>query len=224
MGGSFWIDDIPAERFGGNLKNEYTYTPPQISADSFKGRKSSSFVLLNTAIGFGILTLPMIFEGTDRYNVTIKKSKFDQAILGKHVLTMDDGFLYDVYLDEFGGAAYPNECMIECEYTVPAIRRGKDVTVTGNTVFCDSTAPETDCILTATVGQTGENYEIGTVTFPEVTAGEIITVDGINKRILVNGAPAADRAEWTWFPSLSPGINHITCQDTLTVQFHPVYL
>ena len=64
---------------------------------------------------------------------------------------------------------------------------------------------------------------MGTVKFLNVKAGERLVVDGMDKRILVNDAPAANRAEWIRFPSLVPGENHITCPDEVTVEFYPVF-
>lgn len=218
-----WINDIPLSQYGGNLRMEYKVSGYNLETAVFKGRKRSSFVLLNNVVGFQTLTLPVVFEGTSRQDVTQKKSAFDMIIFGKNELIMDDGFQYSVYLSSIGEASYPAPELIEVDYTVIGVRHGPLVTAQGNTVYCDSTLPDTDCILTATVGQSGNNYQMGTVTFPEVTEGQVLTVDGINKRILVDGVPSAESATWITFPSLSPGINNLTCDDTLTVEFYPVY-
>ena len=75
----------------------------------------------------------------------------------------------------------------------------------GNTIICESTLPYTDCVLTARVGQDGTNYQMGPVMFDIVYAGQVLTVDGITKRILVGGIPDASGAEWIQFPTLEPG-------------------
>ena len=90
-------------------------------------------------------------------------------------------------------------------------------------MVCDSTVPFTDVILSATVGKSSEAYQLGTVTFNNVAAGDTLTVDGINKRILVNGAPGAQKATWIKFPSLTPGQNIINCVDSITAEFQPIY-
>lgn len=218
-----WINGIDIADYGGSLRMEYKTSGYTLDTAAFKGRKRSSFVLLNSTTGFMTITLPMVFKGADRDDVTRKKSLFDMLIFGKNELLMDDGFQYSAYLSAIGDSSYPAPELIEVEYTLIGVRHGDKVTVTGNTVACDSTLPDTDCILSCTVRTSGSNYKVGTVTFKTVTAGQELTVDGINKRILIDGIPAADSAEWIRFPSLSPGINTIECNDTLTIEFYPVY-
>lgn len=218
-----WVNGEPIERYGAKLRMEYKASGYELENSAFKGRRRSSFVLLNSSVGFKTLTLPLVFVGCDAHDVEQKKSLFEMLLYGKNELVMDDGYMYSVYLSQIGDSTHPNPQMIEIEYTLIGVKHGPLVTVQANTIYCDSTLPHTDCILTATVGQTGSNYQMGTVTFPQVTQGEVLTVDGINKRILVDGAPAADRAEWITFPSLSPGKNIIACDDPMTVEFYPVY-
>lgn len=218
-----WINDKPLSDYGGQLRMEYKVSGYNLETSAFKGRKRSSFVLLNNIVGFQTLSLPVVFEGKSRDDVTLKKSMFDMLAFGKNELIMDDGFLYTAYLSNIGDASYPAPELIEVDYTFIGVRHGPKVIATGNTINCESTLPNTDCILKATVGSTGTNYRVGTVVFPQVTQGEELVVDGINKRILVNGAPAADRADWITFPSLSPGLNLLECADTLTVEFFPVF-
>ncbi len=218
-----WINDAPLSDYGGELRMEYKASGYTLETSVFKGRKRSSFVLLNNIVGFQTLTLSVVFEGKDRDDVTLKKSMFDMLAFGKNELIMDDGFLYTVYLSNIGDATYPAPELIEVDYTFVGVRHGPKVVAVGNTINCESTLPNTDCILSVTVGKTEVNYRVGTVMFPQVTQGEQLTVDGINKRILVNNVPAADRADWITFPSLVPGINLLQCDDILTVEFFPVF-
>lgn len=218
-----WINGIDIADYGGQLRMEYKTSGYQLDTAAFKGRNRSSFVLLTSTTGFMTITLPVVFEGADRDDVTRKKSLFDMLIFGKNELLMDDGFQYAAYLSAIGDSSYPAPELIEVEYTLIGVRHGDKVTVTGNTVACDSTLPDTDCILSCTVGTSGAGYKVGSVTFKSVTAGQRLVVDGINKRILVDGVPAAENAEWIRFPSLKPGLNNLECSDTLTVEFYPVY-
>ena len=218
-----WINGIDIADYGVQLRMEYKTSGYQLDTAAFKGRNRSSFVLLTSTTGFMTITLPVVFEGTDRDDVTRKKSLFDMLIFGKNELLMDDGFQYSAYLSSIGDSSYPAPELIEVEYTLIGVRHGDKVTVIGNTVACDSTLPDTDCILSCTVGTSGTGYKVGSVTFKTVTAGQHLVVDGINKRILVDGVPAAENAEWIRFPSLKPGLNNLECDDILTVEFYPVY-
>lgn len=217
------VNGKPLSEYGGKLKMDYKISGCELDVSIFHGRRRSFFTLLNKSVGLKTLKLPVVFNGKDEAETERKKSLFEMAALGKSELIMDDGFKYSVVLTEIGQASYPSSQLIEVEYIFTGVRHGEYVVAVGNSVHCDSTLPDTDCILTVTVSADGTNYKIGSVTFLEVSAGEVLTVDGINGRILVNGIPAAERAEWTEFPKLAPGLNEIACADTLTVEFYPVY-
>ena len=218
-----WINEKPLSSYGGRLKREYAVSGLPLENNYFKGRKSSAFVLMETAPGLLTLSLPVVFEGEDRKDVTVRKSSFDRDVYGKSELAMDDGFLYSVFLNEIGESIYPSDCLLECTYVFMGYRHGQKITGSGNTMYCESTYPYTDCMLTAVPTKNRSNYLLGTVLFPQVQAGEVLTVDGIHKRILVNGIPAADRAQWISFPSMVPGKNVILCPDIVNWEYEPIY-
>lgn len=218
-----WINKKPLYLFGGKLKMEYTYTPPEIANEYFKGRRQSGFTLMESSYDLGTLSLPIVFEGTRRKDVTLKKSKFENEAFGQSDIILRDEMMYFAFLDGIGESTYPSEQLIETSYEFKCIRHGKYSEKQENKIYCESTLPYTDCVISVTVGRTGQNYRVGSVTFQAVTQGEKLVVDGIHKRILVNGAPAATRAEWIKFPSLVPGENNIACQDVPTVGHYPAY-
>ena len=215
------INEQDVAVFGAHLTMDYTVGGYEIDSSAFMGRKRSTFILLNHTTGFKEIVVPIVF---DKKPVTVNKDRFEAlAFSGKVEMEMDDGQLFTAYLSEIGEITYIHPDLIESEYVLIGVRHGRKRTVHANTLFCESTLPWTDCILTATVGTTGKNYQIGPVVFPSVTSGQVLVVDGINKRILVNGAPAAELAEWMVLPSLSPGLNAIDCADPLTVEYYPAY-
>lgn len=218
-----WINNKGLHLFGGKLKDTYTYTPPVISAEYFLGRKRSNFVLLDSSHEMGKLTLPIVFEGESRKDVALKKSNFEKELFGRCDIGLPDEFSYFAFLENIGTPSFPSEQMIESTYDLKCIRHGWKQTVESETVYCESTLPNTDCIISVTVLKDSSEYQVGSVKFLNVKAGEKLVVDGMDKRILVNGAPTANRAEWIRFPSLVPGANHIVCQDPVKVEFYPVY-
>lgn len=217
------INEKPFIEYGCKPKMDYKISGCELDVSIFHGRGRSFFNLLNTSVGLKTLKIPVVFHGKDEADTESKKSLFEMAVLGKNELIIGDRLKYSVVLSEIGQASYPSPQLIEVEYTFTGVRHGEYVVTMGNSVYCDSTLPYTDCILTATVSADANNYKVGSVTFLAVTAGEVLTVDGINGRILVDGVPAAERAEWTEFPKLVPGLNEIACADTLIVEFYPVY-
>lgn len=218
-----YVNNTDVHKYGANLTLDYKYTPPTISNEYFKGRYRSNYVLLTSNYELGTLVCPMVFTAETLEHVTAKKSAFEQQLFGRCDIDMEDGYSYFAFLDDIGDDSHPCDQVIEVSYTFKCIRHKDMVTSEGNSVFCQSTLPFTDCILSVTVGESGSNYAVGSVTFPSVTQGQRLVVDGINKRILVNGAPAADSAEWIKFPYLTPGENNIKCNDTLTIQYYPVF-
>lgn len=218
-----YINKNNIDQFGAKILEDYKYTAPTLSNSIFQGRHRSSFNVLMSNYELATLEITVVFEGKDRKDVTRKKSAFDGILYGSCNIDMEDGFSYFAYADEIGEAQYKNEALIECSYTFKCIRHTALETITGNIVNCKSTLPFTDCILTVTVSKNAINYAVGPVTFPTVTAGQILTVDGIKKRILVNGAPGANFADWLTFPSLTPGQNNIQCADILTIQYYPSF-
>lgn len=218
-----WINNKGLHLFGGKLKDTYTYTPPTISAEYFLGRKRSNFVLLDSSYEMGKLTLPIVFEGESRKDVALKKSNFEKELFGRCDISLPDEFSYFAFLENIGTPSFPSEQMIESTYDLKCIRHGWKQIVESETVYCESTLPNTDCIISVTALKDSSEYQVGTVKFLNVKAGEKLVVDGMDKRILVNGAPAANRANWIRFPSLEPGANHIVCQDPVKVEFYPVY-
>lgn len=218
-----WINGKDLNEYSGKLLMDYKVSGCELDVAIFNGRNRSSFNLLNTSTGLKTLTIPIIFSGKDRADVSYKKSKFEQTAVGKSELIMDDGLLYSVVLSSIGDITYIGTELAQVEYIFTGIRHGEYVSVAGSTIYCDSTLPYTDCILKTIVSVDASIYKVGSVTFKNVLAGEELCVDGINGRILVDGVPAAERADWIEFPKLVPGINNLQCDDVLTVEFYPVY-
>ena len=220
----FYINGKSIKDFGGRLKNEYSVTGMDISENSYtKGRNRSSVIYHGSVLGLKTITLPVDFKGKSREEAAARKSRFDAEIYGKSELVLPDGARYTAICTSLGEEAYHGRELLEVTYTCVGLRHGPLQTVVGNTVYCASTLPRTDCRITVTVGGSGSNYQIGSVVFPTVKAREVLCVDGITGRILVNGAPGAQRAEWLEFPYLVPGENEITCVDTVMVEFYPAY-
>ena len=218
-----YVNGRPETDFCAKLK-DYRASSVEIENVSYSHmRNRSTLQYHNTELGLKEISFTVDFSGKDEHSIVRCKSLFDAEIYGKSEVILPDGFTYSAVCSGLGEEVYHGRQIIEASYTLIGIRHGPKQTTTGNTVFCESTLPKTDCFLTVTVGKTGTNYKLGSVTFAAVTAGEVLCVDGITKRILINGVPAAQRAEWLEFPYLKPGLNTIECPDTVTVEFYPAY-
>lgn len=218
--------------YGGAMLFDYTVGGTEIANDYFKGRNRSSWNQLSTVFGMRSINLSILFTGPDLNRVTLQKSQFDAACFGQIELFLPDGFFYTANTVSVGDSSIvgigETQTAIKADYSFEGIRHSPLVTATlsagGGTVYCQSTLPFTDCILSCTVTAPATSYVLGGATFKNVQAGETLVFDGINKRILRGGAPGANNVNWTVFPQLIPGANNLTCVDAVTVQYYPVYM
>lgn len=218
--------------YGGAMLLDYTVGGTEITNDYFKGRNRSSWNQLSTVFGMRPVKLSIVFTGSDLNRVTLQKSQFDAACFGQIELFLPDGFFYTANTVSVGDSSIvgigETQAAIKADYSFEGIRHSPMVTATlpagGGTVYCQSTLPFTDCILSCTVTAPAASYVLGGATFKNVQAGETLVFDGINKRILRGGAPGANNVNWTVFPQLIPGANNLTCVDAVTVQYYPVYM
>ena len=223
MGGIVvWVNGISIEEYGARLKADYEITAVPLENQYFQGTKRSNFVLLSQTYGLKSIKMNFDFMGNSRGEIDTKKSIFDGNLIGTLEIMLD-GYFYTVICNKLGDGVYYGDYLMECEYEFEGYKHGELTVIGSNVVWCESTAPYTDCILSATVSEAASSYQLGTVTFKGVLSGDYLVVDGINKRILINGAPAAQKADWVRFPSLVPGENLITCDDPVTVEFYQVY-
>lgn len=219
------INHCELSDFGAKLLAEYEISGSEIENSYFKGRNRSGYVHYMNTIGLKTLKLPMVFCGRSAHEIAAAKTRLDAAFLGKNELYMDDGFCYTVMLDDAGELTWLSEQLAECEYTLIGYQHGPLSVTVGNNPYCWSTVPYTDCILESTVSATASEYAIGDAIFYNVSQNDVLTMDGINRRVLVNGGPAtAAQCEFVRMPFLVPGKNAIECTDQLTVKYYPVYL
>ena len=108
-------------------------------------------------------------------------------------------------------------------YTFTGSRFGQWQTIHGNGTaeFIALGTRSADCTITATA--TGETCSVAGVRFSGVKRGDVLTVDGITKRILVNGWPDITKCDVVSWPKLSPGRNLIEASGDFSVRYRPTY-
>ena len=215
----------------GALVQSFTVSGTAINNSAYQGVNSTSFNVLSTTRGMRAISLTLGYKGTTKRELALKKAKLDSMLgAGKIELYLPDGFYYTSYLTAVGEEAVEgvegNKVIALCTYTLQGIRHDelKELTVTSGASFlCESLIPTTDCRLSCKASQAYASLTIGSVTITSVAQNDTITIDGINKRILQNGAPCAGNMSFINFPQLVPGENVITCPETLTVEYYPTY-
>lgn len=228
MSETLYINGISLDDLGAEGMREYAVGGSPITNDFFQGRNRTSFNLLMASFGLKPIKFTLTFSGAHRREVVLKKTKVDGLLFGNPEIFLPDGFFYSCILDAVGDLVWEgqegNEWVATVEYSLKGIQHDPLEEVTGGEVFCRSTTPFTDCVLSVTASAAAESYQLGGATFQNVQAGEKLTFDGINKRALRNGAPAAANVYFINFPQLTPGVNTFTAADPITVQYYPTYL
>jgi len=226
------INGRPLEVYGGAALLSYSIGETAITNDVFQGINRTNWTLLKSMFGRRAIKLTFIFTGPNLHSVKVQRSMLNGALFGRAELYIaDDGFYYDVVCTGLG----PEELVgignasaqIKAEYTFEGIRRGRLKTETiagGNSFFCESTMPFTDCRLTVTVGTGASSYVLDGATFGSVSAGDVLVFDGIDGKVTKNGANAANSTSWVNFPSLTPGLNSITAADAVKVEYYPTFI
>ena len=199
----------------------------EIDQQTYQGVNRTNFNVLDTIQYMRPISVNLFYSAPTRRELALIKSKIDNMMLGKLELWMPDGFFYSAYLVSAGEedilGVERNQVIALCAYQFKGVRHDKLETVTGNTVVCKSTVPKTDCRLTCTASQNYTSLQIDTVKIKNVTAGDVLVVDGITGRILQNGGLCAGNMEFIHFPSLVPDENTLTCPEDLTVEYYPTY-
>lgn len=215
----------------GALVQSFSVSGTAISNTAYQGVNSTDFNVLATTRGMRTISLTLGYKGRTRRDLALKKAKLDSLLgAGKIDLHLPDGFHYAAYMtgvgEEHTEGIEGDKLIALCTYAFSGIRHDDltELTVlSGDTFLCESLIPTTDCRLTCTATQAYASLTIGSVTVTSVALGDVITVDGINKRILQNGAPCAGNMSFISFPQLVPGENTISCPETLTVEYYPTY-
>ena len=193
------MNHIPISQYGAKLRAEYTVSASSISTTYYKPREGSTFLTIGSELGLKTLTLPFDIYGKSPQDVRRKLSCLDAlAGSGKVELYLPDGFYYTALLQSCKAPSPITPCILSCQYTFLGIQHEQKITVTTEKgiVFASGTMPRMDCIVSATVGTDAETYTLAGVIFDHVSKGDKLVLDGMTKRVLVNGAPGAQLTKY----------------------------
>lgn len=221
------INGIPISQFGAKLRADYTVSGASVETSYQKSRRGSTYLFLGSKLGLKTLTLPFDLYGATPAAAQRQLSELDAlAASGKVEIGLPNGFLYTSFLQVIATPLHITDRILSCSYSFAGIQHlGKIQREAKNGVFfAEGTLPEMDCVLSVTVGAAAGKYAFCGVNFSNVQKGDRLVLDGVTKRVLVNGAPGAARCDLVEFPQLVPGFNLLECKDTVTVEYYPSYL
>jgi phage-related protein len=243
---TMFIDGVDIYDVAGALVKDFKIGATVVENTAYQGVDSTNFNVLSTVRGMRPITVTLFYKDTTKRGLALKKTKIDNALgNGKVELYMPDGFYYTSYLTSAGEESVMGvegqDVIAVCTYALNGIRHDELETVTvdsGTGFLCKSLIPKTDVKISITVPTAGASGDcvisdaagIGSVTLTNVGANSVIVIDGINKRILKNGAPYTGTMSFIRFPKLVPGENTIRAYyggtyrtRELTVEYYPTY-
>ena len=223
-----YINGVDILDYGAKALRDYTIGGTPITNDYFQGRNRSQYTLMSVTYGLKAINITFVYFGDTFREATLKKSSLEAQMFDGFEIYMPDGFYYRSMLDSIGEAETKGTdgdgVMIAVKYKFLGIQHDPLVTIEDGTSFiAEGTLPRMDCILTVTVGTDASSYTLGGAVFSNVVAGDVLVVDGINKRFLKNGAPTT-ASDWISFPFVTGGQNAFTALDTVKVEFYPCYI
>ena len=226
----FYINNVDPASYGVLPLREYSVGGTSITNEIFQGRNRSSYRQLSKVYGQKPITFTLVYPGTTYREAKLLQSTVESWMWGIVELFLPNGFYYTSTLQSIGDGTPEgvdgNQVLISVEYSFNGMQHDPLVTVenAADGFWNPGTLPYADCICSATVGTAADTYQLAGATFQNVTQGEQLTVDGINMRILRNGAPAPGNVTFTTFPSVTPGQNNFSADDPVTVQYYPCYM
>lgn len=221
------INKIPISKYGARLRADYSVSGSDITATYQKPKAGNAFFVISQTVGMKTITLPFDIYGRSPADAKRKLSSLDAlASGGKVELSLPDGMLYTAVLQTIAQPTAITDRILSCAHTFLGIQHDAKIRLDtdGGHFWANGTLPQMDCILSVTVGADANKYPFAGVTFSGVKKGDVLILDGMTKRVLVNGAPGAQKCNLVEFPYLVPGRNIISCPDVVTVEYYPSYL
>lgn len=224
-----FIDDQDIAEFGAKaLRDSIKIGGTEVKNDYFQGRDRTHYTLMQTTFGLKKVEFTLVYCDQMLERAMENESKLEATMYGGCEIHMPDGFYYRAMLNNIGDAKVQgvdgNQVLIEVTYTFLCMKhRELEIVLDGSSFEAKGTMPKMDCRLSVTVGANALSYTLGGAVFGSVQAGDVLVVDGINKRFMKNGAwTTAD--SWINFPSVTPGQNIFTALDTVQVEYYPCYI
>lgn len=222
---SAFINGVDIADFGA-LVESYVIGGVPFNNTIYQGRNRTSFQELSYQIGLRPITLNLFFAAASQHELAMHKSQLDAQMVGKFEIRLPDGFLYSCIVEEIGAVQMlgqeGNQMIAQSAYTLQGIRHDPLRTVTGNTILAEGTAPRMDARLKCVTTAARATLQMGPVTFASVPKGATVIADGIDGVLTVNGVNVIPSFES--LPYVVPGRQTITCPETLTIEYYPVWI
>jgi hypothetical protein len=207
------------------LKDNYSVSAGNIDRIVYGQLGGAGFAASPFRYGLRTIKIPLRIIKPTAAEAEIERSSLIRLCSGSNTeLMLPGGVQYTACLTSAGNAQKQANGIIDSEFVFLGYQHGSLVMVAGLSVFCDGTMPDTPARFSSVVTAAGVFSMCG-VTFSNCEAGDTISLDGIKRRVLYNGAPCdLSRCDIVDFPALQPGINTLSCDGDLATEYFPMYL
>lgn len=227
----FYINGIGSGEFSTILLTGYKVGGTGISRTHLKPSGTvQGWLPLATEYSLREIKLPVYIFGASARDAAENRSRLEAAFLAEPVeLQLPNGLYYTASLQSIGDAEEMqlNGQELTCTYTFLGYAHDPLVAFTVNSdgsFDVTGTAPEMACRLTCTVGAAAASYLMAGVTWTDVSVGDVLVLDGIEKRVLCNGINAFGKTDLITWPTLHPKNNVLTAPDTIAIEYYPIWL
>lgn len=225
---SYWPPSSqPPPSIAGHLISEFdakmqsypVITSAQPEVELFQGTRRSTVQPLSNRRGPMYMEFTLDFWGANS-NRQANRTTFEGLLIGPDLVWINilDGYFYHGMCVEIGDPVTLSELVTSVRYRFRVTRHWPEVTVDFNSSKDFNNAgnvERTDCILTIHPIPVGAPIINSVITLngltwgyaPELT-GDLI-LDGVHKTFTVGGVDVSTTIEWTDFPYLVPGANHV---------------
>ena len=226
---TIYINGKDIRAHGVQAIRDYRIGGTEITNYQWQGLNRSHFLHLFSQYGLKSISFTLCFTGTYRREVEEKRSNMTAVLYGVNEIQMPDEFLYRCILEEIGESEWQGQegsgWLLFVPYTLKGIQHDELVTVQDGRqkFFVEGTLQKMDARLIVTVSRNANAYVLAGAIYKSVRAGDILVFDGIEKRILKNGAPT-QATGYVEFPFVEHGWNTVNAMDAVQVEYYPCYL
>ena len=224
-----YINGRDLHSFGAQALRDYTVGGTEITSQTYQGRDRTHFTNIFNQFGMKPISFTVVFTGQRRREVESLRSALTAELYGVSEITLPDEFTYRCVLESVGDGEWKgqegNQWLLLQDYSLKGIQHDALVSVAdGRTRFyVRGTMPQMDARLTMTVPSASSSVTFCGADFGACSAGDVLVFDGIEKRLMKNGAPAKATGYFE-FPFVTPEWNNFTGSAPIKVEYFPCYI
>lgn len=221
------IDVLNMEEFGARLVS-YQVAPTPVTNEYLEGYRTLMSPLMDTDVSKREIIILLHLKGSNQKEIADNENKLFSVIYKESELLLPDGYQYSCIFRD-GSSESISHTLTEVEITLVGVRHlglvAIPCTSESTEINCSSTV-DTSCIIRIVPESPLENITVYGITVSNVS--DPVIIDGIAKKVTMNGINKFPDTDLTEFPLLHPGINTISVSDSssaiITVEYYPTFI